>query len=200
MPPELPFAALVARLQIDDADAACLVVELYARRLVALAASRLPHTLSAKLDPEDVVQSVFKSFFARHAGGQFSLDNWDSLWTLLTVLTVRKCGHRVRHFRAARRDVRREVAGTAGPDRPESLCDPPAAEPTPAETVMLAETLADLLRDLDPSQRAVVQLRLEGHTFEEISRLACCTERTAYRVLEKVRARLESLCAENAEG
>jgi transcriptional antiterminator len=37
----------------------------------------------------------------------------------------------------------------------------------------------------------MVQLRLEGHTIEEISRQLACTERTVYRVLDKVRALLD---------
>src|SRR5262245_35467145 len=104
-----PFAELMEGLRQRDEGAAEAVWERFARRLVALAATRLPNRLRARVDPEDVVQSVFKSFFARQAGARFTLENWDNLWTLLTVLTVRKCGHRVVHFQAARRDVRREA-------------------------------------------------------------------------------------------
>ena len=47
--------------------------------------------LRAKVDPEDVLQSVCESFFRRHAEGEFSLKDWDSLWALLAVITLRKC-------------------------------------------------------------------------------------------------------------
>ena len=58
------------------------------------------------------MQSVFKSFFRRHAEGQFDLSGWDSLWALLTVITLRKSGHKAKEYLAACRDVRREVHQT----------------------------------------------------------------------------------------
>src|SRR4051812_14113370 len=104
MPDEESFADLMARLRAGDQDAAARVYQHFARRLIGLARSRLDGLMRRKEDPEDVVQSVFRSFFARQAGGQFDLDDWNSLWSLLTVITLRKCGHRVEYFRAARRD------------------------------------------------------------------------------------------------
>jgi RNA polymerase sigma-70 factor (ECF subfamily) len=190
MPPEVPFSDLMHRVSGGDEEAARTLFEEFARRLVCLAAARLPRALAAKVDPEDVVQSVFRSFFARYEEGGFSLDGWDSLWTVLTVLTVRKCGHRVRHFRAIRRDVQRESPPA---DLSGSRAGWPAVapEPTPAEAVLLAETLEEVLRKLKPAHRPIVELRLQGYTVEEVSRQVGCTERTVYRVLDKVRALLE---------
>src|SRR5947207_2858035 len=109
MAAEQPFAELMRHLRENDPASAEAVFDRYAQRLVRLAASRLPVEVRAKDDADDVVQSVFVSFFRRHAAGQFTdLDGWDRLWSLLTVLTVRKCGHRLERFFAARRDVRRE--------------------------------------------------------------------------------------------
>jgi RNA polymerase sigma factor (sigma-70 family) len=188
-----PFANLMTSLARGDDEAAAVVWERFAQRLTALAAKRLPGLLQAKTDPESVVLSVFQCFFARHKNAQFTLANWDSLWTLLTVLTVRKCGHRVRHFRAACRDIRREEGAVA---RETSGPGWEALEPTPPEALLLTETLDEVLQSLKPDQRAVLQLRLEGYTIEEISRQVGCTERTVHRVLEKVRGRLETDAAQ----
>ena len=57
------------------------------------------------------MQSVFKSFFRRHAEGQFDLAGWDSLWALLTVITL-KVRPQGKEYLAACRDVRREVQQT----------------------------------------------------------------------------------------
>jgi RNA polymerase sigma-70 factor (ECF subfamily) len=181
----------MARLRSGDAEAASAVFDRFARRLVALAASCLPPSLSAKVGPEDVVQSVFRSFFLRHADGRLDPDTWDSLWTLLTVLTVRKCGHQVKHFRAARRDVRREAAAEAVSDSTQDW-DAAAPEPTPVEAALLTETLQQVLDDLREDQRPIVLLRLQGYLHREISEQIGCTERTVERVLKTVRARLES--------
>jgi hypothetical protein len=49
------------------------------------------------------------------------------------------------------------------------------------------------------SDRPVVELRLQGHTIPEVSRLVGGTERTVRRVLAKVRARLEADSAQDEE-
>src|SRR5262249_20848768 len=151
---------------------------------------RLPAALSAKVDAEDIIQSVFRSFFLRQADGRLAPENWDSLWTLLTVLTVRKCGHQVQHFRADRRDVRREAALQPSSDSaPDSHAV--ATDPAPAEAVLLAETLQQVLGDLRADQRPIVLLRLQGCSHREISAQIGCSERTVERVLKGVRSRLE---------
>ena len=89
------FDDLLARLRAGDGAAASEIFDRFAQRLAGLARIRLGERLRRKMDPEEVVQSAYKSFFIRFAEGQFELKTWDSLWALLTVLTVRKCGHRI---------------------------------------------------------------------------------------------------------
>jgi RNA polymerase sigma-70 factor (ECF subfamily) len=187
-----PFAELMASLRGGAPEAARAVFDRFARRLVALAASRLPGPLRAKVDGEDVAQSVFRTFFRRQAEGQFRLESWDQLWTLLTVLTVRKCGQRLDELRAARRDVSREQRHSPSPDPSAAelpLVDP---APSPSEAAMLAETLQQVLAGLTERERPVVLLRLRGYTLAEVSRQVGCTERTVGRILKHVRDRLES--------
>jgi RNA polymerase sigma-70 factor (ECF subfamily) len=190
VPADPPFSKLMTRLRDGDPDAAAAVFDRFARRLVRLAGSRLPHALAPKLDAEDVVQSVFKSFFLRQADGRLTAESWDGLWTILTVLTVRKCGHKVSRFRAARRDVGREAAPAAGDSGP--VWEAPAPEPRPEEAVLLAETLDEVLRGLREDQRPIVLLRLQGFLQREIAERVGCTERTVERVLRTVREGLEA--------
>jgi RNA polymerase sigma-70 factor (ECF subfamily) len=187
------FADMMARLKNGDPDAARAIFDRFARRLIGLARSRLDERLRRKVDPEDVVQSVFKSFFRVQGEGKFDLASWDNLWALLTVITLRKCGHRVEHFRAACRDVNREVT-----PRPSSEDSVPsyqaiAREPTPDDAAMLTETVEQVMRDLEPREREVVTLSLEGCTVTEISQLVGRTERTVHRVLKRLRDRLEKM-------
>ena len=67
-----------------------------------------------KLDPEDVVQSVYRSFFGRYQAGQFDLATWDALWSLLTVITVRKCLNRTEYYLAQCRNVAGEIERRLG--------------------------------------------------------------------------------------
>jgi len=64
-------------------------------------------------------------------------------------------------------------------------------EPTPLEAVVLDETVEQLLAGLDEDERAIVELSLQGHTTREVSEQLDVTERTVWRVRERVRHRLE---------
>jgi RNA polymerase sigma-70 factor (ECF subfamily) len=187
------FDSLMNRLRDGDEAAAREVFQRYAHRLIGLARSRLSNLMQQKVDPEDVIQSVFKSFFLRQADGRFDLENWDSLWAMLTVITLRKCGHRVEYFRAACRDVRREA--DVGPTDEDSSAawEAVAREPSPSEAVMLGETLEQMLEPLDERERQIVVMSLQGFTIVEIAEEVRRSERTVQRVLEHVRKRLRRL-------
>jgi RNA polymerase sigma-70 factor (ECF subfamily) len=192
------FEALMARLRQGDEAAAAEVFLRFARRLIALAERHLGAQVRAKVDAEDVLQSVFKSFFRRQAAGEYDLDSWDSLWSLLTVITLRKCGHHTRHFLAARRDIRHEAPPPAQEVDSAARWEAIAREPTPSEAIILVETVAEVLRGLDERDRQVVERSLQGETVVEISAALGCSERTVFRVLGRVRRRLERLRAEGA--
>jgi hypothetical protein len=98
----------MVRLRRGDDAAAAKVFQEFVARLIRLTRSRLEPWLRHKVDPEDVVQSVCRSFFARYQAGQFTVANWESLWGLLAVITLRKCANQAEHWQAARRDVGRE--------------------------------------------------------------------------------------------
>jgi RNA polymerase sigma-70 factor (ECF subfamily) len=186
------FAALMERLRGGDPEAARRIFRRFARRLIALAHERLGARLRRKVDAEDIVQSVFKSFFARCGDGQFDVASWDSLWALLAVIALRKCGYRTRHYRAACRDVAREQTPPAD-EESAARWQAIAREPTPDEAAELTEAVEQLLNSLRDRERRIVELSLQGVSVPEICSQLGTAERTAYRVLERVRAKLERL-------
>jgi RNA polymerase sigma-70 factor, ECF subfamily len=193
MSSETPFDGLMERLRAGDQDAAAQIFRRYGKRLIGLARNRLDPVLQQKTSPEDVLQSVFKSFFLRAADGQFEIGDWDSMWSLLTLLTVRKCARWADYYRAQRRDVRRETPlPTSGDGAPswEAL----NREPTPAEAILLTETVERLLTELKDRDREMVVLSLQGETTSNIATAIGCADRTVERVLERVRKRLMQEC------
>jgi RNA polymerase sigma-70 factor (ECF subfamily) len=188
---DLSFDALLRRLGADDPGAAAAVVDRFGQRLIGLAAGRLGPLLRPKAEPEDVVQSVFKSFFSRQRDGQFDLHGWDSLWDVLVVITLRKCCNRADYLRAARRDVRREVPLAAAEADP--LVALTSREPTPEEAAVLAETVEQLLQGFRERDRAVLALTLQGFAVAEVSGQVGCSERKVYRVLERAREELQRM-------
>src|SRR5262249_38052565 len=99
---------LVARWRAGDERAAAELFSRYAQRLIALARSRLSPKLSARIDPEDVVQSVYRSFFAETREGRYDLQRGGDLWQLLVVITLHKLNDQVKHNSSGKRAVGRE--------------------------------------------------------------------------------------------
>jgi len=115
MPADDAFRVLIARLRSGEDAAAREVFERFAGRLIGLARGHFNQILARKVDPEDVVQSAFKSFFVRHREGKLEVGDSDGLWNLLTLITLRKCADRVEYFRADRRDAARDPTRARSP-------------------------------------------------------------------------------------
>src|SRR4051794_20041585 len=75
-----PTAALLRLAQEGAQRAARAIFDRYAARLACYAERHLSRKLAARLDGEDVVQSVFRTFFRRSAAGQFQIDGSNQLW------------------------------------------------------------------------------------------------------------------------
>ncbi len=185
------FSALMQELRSGQHQAANAVFCRYAEQLVSLARRHLDERFANKVDPEDVVQSAYRSFFVRQRDGRLEVENWQSLWGLLTLITLRKCADRVRYFQADRRDVNREAAGPKSTDDPQPWQNAVGREPTPDEAAVLAETVERLLGGLDADERPIVELSLQGYSTEEISEQLGRASRSVRRLRERVRLQLE---------
>ncbi len=69
------FDELMARLETGDEDAAVEVCDRFVHGLIALARQHLDGATLRKVDPEDVVQSAYKSFFVKFREGHYHLTN-----------------------------------------------------------------------------------------------------------------------------
>jgi RNA polymerase sigma-70 factor, ECF subfamily len=198
MAADTSFHDLMARLRSGDNAAAATIFHRFTRQLAALASRHLDARLRQKVDPEDVLQSAYKSFFRRQADGSLAPADWHELWTLLTVLTIRKCIRYRERFTAARRDVRVEAAP---PSMDDSACDWQFLdrEPSPEEGAMLAEAVERLLQGLEDRDRDIVTLALQGYSAGEIGEQLNRPKRTVYRVLERIQKRLQRMQEENVE-
>jgi len=200
MPRELRFSELLDGLRAGDPGSTALIHRRYVRRLVLLACEQLKPWARAKADrgPEDVVQSVFRTFFARCERGEFDLGHWGALWGLLVVITFRKCHLREDYLRAGRRDVGREVARPMGPGGELGVWEALAREPSPEQAAVLTETVERWMFELRPAEREVVDLALRGESSPGIALLLGRSERTVRRVLRRAEDRLGELAAVEA--
>jgi RNA polymerase sigma-70 factor (ECF subfamily) len=185
------FSDVMSRLRAGDQAAAREVFQRFVGKLIGLARSQLDSVLGRKVDPEDVVQSAYKSFFLRYAEGKLEVRDWGNLWGLLTLITLRKCLDRVEYHSAACRDVQREAQpGTAGT---EPWWQAVAREPSPEEAAVVVETVEQLMRDLAENERPILEMSLQGFTTLEICQRLGLAERSVRRLRERVRKRLERL-------
>jgi RNA polymerase sigma-70 factor (ECF subfamily) len=184
------FAEFLARLQKRDDTAARELFGRFTHQLIALALRHINAGLRHKVDPEDVVQSAYKTFFFRYGNGDLEVVNWNSLWGLLTLITVRKCTERAAYHRAECRDVAREVSPPQG-EEAAPWQEPLGREPTPLEAAVLTETVEQLLAGLDEEERPVLELSLQGFTTREIAEQLGRAQRTVRLLREGIRHRLE---------
>jgi DNA-directed RNA polymerase specialized sigma24 family protein len=181
------FEELMARVRAGDDAAETLVFRRYARRLVGLAARQFDGWMRDRIDVEDAVLSACKSFFLRCRRDAFELADWDELWSILAMITLRKCSHRREHARAARRDIARELRGPEAADLDALVLD---RGPTPEEAAMLSEMVEQLFSSTEPVDRPIVEQILMGYTAEEVADRCDCSVRTVGRVRQRARQRL----------
>src|SRR5712671_3363960 len=96
---------LLEQFRGGDDIAAEALFNRYFQRLTLLARSRLSPRLARRTDPEDVVLSVYRSFFIDARAGRFTLTRGGDLWRLLASITKHKLLRQNRYHGAERRSV-----------------------------------------------------------------------------------------------
>jgi RNA polymerase sigma-70 factor, ECF subfamily len=182
---------LLARWQKGDQQAATQLFQRHAGRLVLLAKSQLSAKLAHRVDPEDVVQSVYRSFFVESREGRYRLEHGGDLWQLLVTMTIHKLANEANRLGAQKRSLARERT-FGSEDSLFGLGVPKLAQaPSAEEAVALADLLEDVLRALAPPQRRIVEMRLQGYHLDEIAEKIPCSLSTVRRVLERIKEQLE---------
>jgi RNA polymerase sigma-70 factor (ECF subfamily) len=196
-PAESPATApsdhsLLRRFRGGQPDAATELYLRYAERLRKLAAGQCAPDLAPRVDPDDIVQSVFRTFFRRAAGGQYDVPEGEDLWKLFMIIALHKIRSAATFHRAAKRDVRATAGGLTDPAAGEHL-----AAPDEIALTTLRMVIDELLGALPPSMRVIVELRVEGHEVDEIARRTQRSRRSIERALHEFRARLSPLVRED---
>lgn len=182
---------LLDRYRAGDEHAATELYDCYVERLIALARTRLSRKMGRRVGPDDIVQSVFRSFFTKAREGQFVFAESEDLWRLLSSITVTKVLRQVQRNRRGKRSI----------DLEESIMAPGAAiripaefvlkGPSPTHAMVLLEELEHIMANLKPLYREVLEMRLRGDTTEEIAQQSSRSERTVRRVMEHIQELLE---------
>jgi RNA polymerase sigma-70 factor (ECF subfamily) len=195
-PPGPSDRSLLARLRDGSQGAAGELYDRYAQRLLALARAKCGADLAARVDVEDIVQSVFGSFFRGAQQGFYEAPPGEELWGLLLVIALNKIRAKGAYHRAAKRDVRKTQGGDA---LDAGGYDPPADDAAAAGLLRLV--LDEALGQLPERNREIVRLRIEGYEVAEVAEQTGRSKRTVERVLQDFRKRMtESLGEGRGDG
>ncbi len=182
-------AALLAQWQAGDEDAATEIFDRYVRRLTGLARSHMSEKLQRRLDADDVIQSVFRSFFDK--SDRYVHRRAGDLWRLLASITVNKVRTQAQFHQAGKRAMDADQSIFVGNTETAVPLQLVAHEPSPAEIVIAVEEMELVMGALEPYQRTIFEERLQGTSIEEIAEKTQRSERTVRRCLQYVRADLE---------
>jgi RNA polymerase sigma-70 factor (ECF subfamily) len=185
--------SLLRRFRGGQLDAATQLYLRYADRLYALATARFASDLTTRLDPEDIVQSVFRTFFRRAAQGHYDVPHGEELWKLFLVIALNKIRALGSFHRKAKRDVRLTSSGPAFDQALESK-----ASRDEVALATLRMVIDDVLQTLPASQRQIIELRFEGYQVDEIAQKTQRAKRSVERALQEFRNKLSSLINEDA--
>jgi len=182
---------LLQRWRDGDEQAADELFEAYIDGLLGYVRRRMSPALARRLDPEDVVQSVYRSFFTRARDGQFVIERSGDLWRLLLGISFNKLQSQVEHHTAGKRSFRKESHATAS-DAAESAFQPAAGGPTVEEVLAVSEELDRLVASLPERHREILDRRLQGESIPDIAAAVGRSERSIRRVLGACRDDLEA--------
>ena len=164
----------------------------FAERLAAVVRRRLDPRILRHAGEDDVLQSLFASFFDAAPGPDGPPRDRDELWRLLVHFTMCKVANTADYHRAGRRDVRRErpLDGVRRRGAGVGRARGPAVDRAPRTRPSPARSSSGCCAILPDDLRPVFALRLEGFTNAQIAAQLGRVERTVELKLRTIRALL----------
>lgn len=187
-------SSLIRRFHAGEQDAATALYKRYAQRLQRLAERSTSSDLASRFDAEDVVQSVFRTFFRRVQIGHYDLPAGEELWRLLLVISLNKIRTLALHHRAQKRSV--AVTLTHDTQTLAQVADASSGE---VALRSLQTVVHDLISTLPDTQQSIILRRIDGCQVEEIAAETGRSKRTVERVLQTFRQRLRDIIDEPSD-
>ncbi len=184
-----------------DSTAANRIWQHYFDRLVRSVRHRLYGQNRAVSDEEDIVLSVFDSFYSAVEKGRFpDLSDRDDLWRLLLRMSARKVVDKRRHDQRQRRGGGVNLHSFDHTTDAENVIEAIGNEPTPEMVLMMQESVEQFFSHLGVGQlRDLAGAKLEGYSNAELARRFDCSERTIERRLHLIREKCQQELVEKNE-
>ncbi|GAB5401868.1 MAG: ECF-type sigma factor [Aureliella sp.] len=182
-----------------DSVAANQIWATYFERLVRSIRGRLQGQNRAVSDEEDIVLSVFDSFYNAAEKGRFpDLSDRDDLWRLLLRMSARKIVDKHRRDGRQRRGGGLKIhsldqtRGAEAKGTEEKVAEAIGNEPSPEMVLMMEESVEQFFSHLGDGQLSELAVaKLEGYSNAEIASRFGCSERTIERRLHLIREKCQ---------
>lgn len=177
---------------IVSEDAATEFCARYMEKLMSLVERNLASRFSSRFDPEDLVQSIFRSWFTGAEKGRFRPSSKDEVWKLLSVVALNKVRNKVKFHDARKRAVSKTQANE------ELLASVP--EPRPEDATDFLELIDVAGQRLDEMARRTLELILEGKSVEDIATTLGRTTKSVSRYKKQIGIVLQGLLDDDLKG
>jgi RNA polymerase sigma-70 factor (ECF subfamily) len=183
------FAVLIERSRQGDASAMAELVRHYEVEVRIVARVKLGLALRPYLDSVDLVQSVHRSLLLGLRANKFDISTPEQLTALAVTMVRRKIARQWRR-------LQRQQRLSHGPDQPDDvvhlLISLSSPQTDPAQQAQFNDQVRRLHANLDETERRILELRLEGHSTDEIAQ-AVGLKPVALRVrMTRLRQRLRA--------
>lgn len=182
--PNDSFRDLMRRVRDGSDEAAWELVDLYGEMIRRAVRRALNQRLRSKFDSLDFVQIVWSSFFrARFRSEQF--DRPEELTAFLVAMARNKVGMEIRRrLLTEKYNLNREnsLDGDKG-DAWEGISD---HQPGPIDVAIARERWHQMMEDQPDHYRRIIQLRLQGYTYQDIADSLQVAESTVRRFLKRL--------------
>jgi RNA polymerase sigma factor (sigma-70 family) len=178
------FRNLMDRVREGSEDAAWELVNLYGESVRRAVRRVLNDRLRSKFDSLDFVQLVWNSFFnVRDKSDRFN--HPEELAAYLVTMARNKVGMEVRRRLMTEKH---NVAHEQSLDQLQAVghVEIPARQPEPIDVAIAREQWDRLLEGQPSHYRRIIQLRLQGHTYQNIADAVHMDECTVRRFLKRL--------------
>lgn len=190
-PANAGFEDLLTRIAEGSDVAVWELLDRYSKNILRVVRRNLPADIRSKVDPADIVQSVWKSLL-RKGKALEAVVTADQFIAYLAGMARLKVFETHRHFTAFQAfDVRREVNIESPPtgENWEARALPPLVDRTcqaPSSIVQVRDNWERALKKSGDRGQQIVQLRLQGLTHDEIADQLNLSKSTVRRVLQSL--------------
>jgi RNA polymerase sigma-70 factor (ECF subfamily) len=184
---QIAFVQLLDLCRHGDASAMAQLVREYEVEVRIVARARVSAALRPYLDSADLVQSVHRSILIGLREQRFDISTPENLVALALTIVRRKAA---RHWRRMRRQNRLSGHDDGTSALADLLVNRSAGSDDPHRVVANSEAIEHVLRSCDATDRALIELRVEGYSTIDAARRLSLNPDVARVRLSRLRKKL----------